>query len=123
MKKSFWKDEKKDENLPQIKDENMLQIKDENQPQVKDEGVSMDVDSAGLKSVSSRKVEEVGRVDPVADFEALLARRDSPEWVGKAIQGMEKVIIDLLDSAHYEKALTCLAALRSGCVIHGVLNI
>ena len=63
----------------------------------------------------------------MADFEALLARRDSTEWVGKAIQGMEKMIFDLLDSAYngntYEKALACLDALRSGCVIQEVINI
>jgi ATP-dependent DNA helicase 2 subunit 2 len=85
----------------------------------------MEVDSVGPAS-SSRKVEEVGSANPVADFEALLARRDSPEWVGKAIQGMKKMIMDLLDSAYngntYEKALACLVALRSGCVIQEVLS-
>jgi len=113
VKKSFWRDEQKDEKVLQIKDE----------------GAAMEVDSAGLgpvsfSSLASRKVEEVGSADPVADFEALMARRDSSEWVGKAIQGMEKMIIDLLDSAYngntYEKALACLVALRSGCVIQEV---
>ncbi|KAG0556988.1 hypothetical protein KC19_11G093300 [Ceratodon purpureus] len=105
-KKSFWRDKK---------DDNLLQIKDE---------AGMEVDSVGpvsFSSLASRKVEEVGSANPVADFEALLARRDSPEWVGKAIQGMKKMIMDLLDSAYngntYEKALACLVALRSGCVI------
>lgn len=115
VKKSFWRDEQKDGTVLQIKDE----------------GAAMDVDSTGLGPVSfstlaSRKVEEVGSANPVADFEALLARRDSTEWVGKAIQGMQKMIIDLLDSAYngnsYEKALACLVALRSGCVIQGVIS-
>lgn len=116
VKKSFWRDEQKDENMLQIKDE----------------GAAMEVDSTALgpvsfSSLTSRKVEEVGSANPVADFEALLARRDSTEWVGKAIQGMEKMIFDLLDSAYngntYEKALACLDALRSGCVIQEVINI
>lgn len=81
VKKSFWRDEQKDGTVLQIKDE----------------GAAMDVDSTGLGPVSfstlaSRKVEEVGSANPVADFEALLARRDSTEWVGKAIQGMQKMI-------------------------------
>lgn len=97
--------------------------------QIKDEEAGMEVDSVGpvsFSSLASRKVEEVGSVNPVADFEALLARRDSPEWVGKAIQGMKKMIMDLLDSAYsgntYEKALACLVALRSGCVVQEVMS-
>ncbi|EFJ38580.1 hypothetical protein SELMODRAFT_74928, partial [Selaginella moellendorffii] len=84
-----------------------------------------DVDTSGsglsFDSFATRQVEEVGSLNPVQDFQTLLARRDSDEWVGKAIQGMKKIIIDLLDSSYkgntYDKALTCLAALRSGCVM------
>lgn len=71
-------------------------------------------------SLTARKVNEVGSVQPVQDFEAMLARRDSDEWVPKAIHGMKKIINDLLDSSYkgntYEKAMSCLVSLRKGCV-------
>lgn len=89
----------------------------------------MDVDTAAggqisFSSLGGRQVEEVGSVDPVKDFEALLARRDSPDWVEKALKGMKRMINDLLDSSYngntFEKALACLVALRSGCVVQEV---
>ncbi|KAG6547300.1 hypothetical protein Mapa_011237 [Marchantia paleacea] len=71
--------------------------------------------------LTGKKVEHVGSLNPVEDFEALLARRDSDQWVSKAIKGMKKIITDLLNSAYngntYEKAMACLIALRRGCVI------
>ncbi|KAL2644979.1 hypothetical protein R1flu_012566 [Riccia fluitans] len=74
-----------------------------------------------LEFLTGKKVEEVGSLNPVQDFEALLARRDSDKWVGKAIKEMKKIITDLLDSAYngntYEKAMACLVALRNGCVV------
>lgn len=109
-KKSFWKGERRDGNVLQIKDEPAFMDVDMKNP-----------GSVSFNSLASRKVEEIGSANPVADFEALMARRDSPEWVGKAIQGMKKMIYDLLDSAYngntYEKALACLISLRLGCVI------
>lgn len=73
-----------------------------------------------------RKVSEVGSLQPVKDFVAMLARRDSDEWVSKAIREMRKTITDLLDSSYkgntYDKALDCLDALRKGCVEHEVLS-
>ncbi|KAH9302338.1 hypothetical protein KI387_013921, partial [Taxus chinensis] len=71
-------------------------------------------------SLAARKVEQVGGLTPVQDFEAMLARRDSDEWVPKAIREMKKLITDLLDNSYnrntYNKSLDCLIALRSGCV-------
>jgi len=104
-RKRFWRERVKDEEVP-------LEIKDE---------VVMDVGPISFSSLVSKQVEEVGITNPVQDFEVLLARCDSGEWVPKALQGMKKIIDDLLDSAYcgntYEKALCCLCALRSGCVV------
>lgn len=99
-------------------------MKDEEVPlEIKDEA-AMDVGPISFSSLVSKQVEEVGITNPVQDFEVLLARRDSSEWVPKALQGMKKIIDDLLDSAYsgntYEKVLSCLCALRSGCVVQQV---
>lgn len=71
-------------------------------------------------SLVARKTEQIGSLTPVQDFEAMLARRDTDEWVPKAIREMKKLITDLLDSAYkgntYHKAMDCLVALRNGCV-------
>lgn len=70
------------------------------------------------------KVETIGDVTPVPDFEAMISRRDSPEWVSKAIYGMKIRICDLVESSYegdtYPKGLECLVALRRGCVIEQV---
>lgn len=113
-KRSFWRDK--------LKDGEPLQIKDEE--------AAMDVDSTGgpisFSKLAPMQVDKVRTADPVKDFETLLARRDSPEWVGKAVQGMKKMIVELLESSYngntYEKALACLVALRSGCVVQEVHN-
>lgn len=72
-------------------------------------------------STSGVKVETIGDVTPVQDFEAMISRRDSPEWVSKAIFGMKNKIFDLVENSYegenYAKALECLVALRKGCVI------
>ncbi|XP_057869345.2 ATP-dependent DNA helicase 2 subunit KU80 isoform X2 [Cryptomeria japonica] len=85
----------------------------------KDDSVDLQSDIS-FESLAARKVEEVGGLTPVQDFEAMLARRDSDEWVPKAIREMKKLISDLLDNSYngntYSKALDCLLALRSGCV-------
>ncbi|XP_058104657.1 ATP-dependent DNA helicase 2 subunit KU80 isoform X2 [Magnolia sinica] len=81
-----------------------------------------DVQSVKLIGNSSKmKVEEIGDLNPVQDFEAMMARRDSSEWVSKAIRNMKVLISDLLDSScegnHYDKAMECLVALRRGCIL------
>ncbi|GJU41180.1 ATP-dependent DNA helicase 2 subunit KU80 [Tanacetum coccineum] len=74
-----------------------------------------------LASTSTVKIETIGDLTPVPDFEAMISRRDSPEWVSKAIYGMKNKVIDLVESSYegdtYPKALECLVALRKGCVI------
>ncbi|KVH91330.1 Ku70/Ku80 beta-barrel domain-containing protein [Cynara cardunculus var. scolymus] len=84
---------------------------------VKNEGRSTDL----VTSTSTVKVETIGDSTPVPDFEAMISRRDSPEWVSKAIFGMKNKVFDLVENSYegdtYPKALECLVALRRGCVI------
>ncbi|OVA07686.1 Ku70/Ku80 C-terminal arm [Macleaya cordata] len=74
-----------------------------------------------IKSESSGKVDKVGNLTPVEDFEAMMARRDSAEWVNKAIKDMKNLIFDLVENSYegntYQKALNCLLALRKGCIL------
>lgn len=71
------------------------------------------------------KVEKIGDLTPVQDFEALISRRDSPNWVVKAINEMKNKIFDLVEDSHegdnYPKALECLVALRKGCILEQVI--
>lgn len=73
---------------------------------------------------SGIKVTTIGDSAPVQDFEAMMSRRDSPEWVGKAIKDMKNKIHDLVEDSHegdnYPKALECLIALRKGCILEQV---
>ncbi|KAK9758053.1 hypothetical protein RND81_01G203500 [Saponaria officinalis] len=66
-------------------------------------------------------VDKIGKVTPVQDFEAMISRRDNPDWVTKAIKGMKSNILDLLEDSYagnnYDQAIDCLVALRKGCVI------
>lgn len=77
-----------------------------------------------IASTSEVKVETLGDLTSVSDFEAILSRRDSPEWVSKAIFAMKNKILDLVENSlegdNYPKALECLIALRKGCVIEQV---
>lgn len=70
------------------------------------------------------KVEKIGDATPVQDFEAMISRRDSPKWVGKAIKDMKNKIHDLVEDSYegdnYSKALECLIALRKGCILEQV---
>ncbi|KAL6007972.1 ATP-dependent DNA helicase II subunit 2 [Asimina triloba] len=81
-----------------------------------------DVQSVKLIENSSKiKVEEIGDLTPVQDFDAMMACRDSCEWVSKAIKGMKARISALLDTlsegSNYDTAIECLLALRRGCVL------
>ncbi|ESW31064.1 hypothetical protein PHAVU_002G205800 [Phaseolus vulgaris] len=70
---------------------------------------------------ASVKVEKIGDLTPAQDFEALISRRDSPDWVVKAINEMKNKIFDLVEDSHegdnYPKALECLVVLRKGCIL------
>lgn len=80
------------------------------------------VDSAA--NPSAVKVEKIGDSTPLQDFEAMMSRRDSPEWISKAINGMKNKIFDLVENScdgdNYPKALEYLLALRKGCIIEQV---
>lgn len=72
------------------------------------------------------KVEKIGDSTPLEDFEAMMSRRDSPEWISKAISGMMSKIFDIIknssDGHSYTKAIEYLRALRKGCIIEQVCH-
>ncbi|XP_077245146.1 ku80 family protein isoform X2 [Tasmannia lanceolata] len=74
-----------------------------------------------VKNSPAMEVEKIGNSTPVQDFETMIARRDSSEWVNKAIRDMKNLIWDLLENSYqgdtYDKAMECLVALRRGCVL------
>ncbi|XP_040871383.1 ATP-dependent DNA helicase 2 subunit KU80 isoform X2 [Glycine max] len=76
---------------------------------------------ANLTGNASVNVGKIGDLTPVQYFEALISRRDSPDWVVKAINEMKNKIFDLVEDSHegdnYPKALECLVALRKGCIL------
>ncbi|TYG93215.1 hypothetical protein ES288_A11G092900v1 [Gossypium darwinii] len=67
------------------------------------------------------KIEKIGDLTPVQDFEAMMSQRDNPEWVEKAIKELREKILALLihpdGEDKYQKAMECVAALRKGCII------
>lgn len=77
-----------------------------------------------IEYTSRVKVEKIGDLDPVQDFEAMMSRRDGTEWVNKAIQDMKNKIFDMVENSFegdtYHKALECLVALRKGCILEQV---
>ncbi|KAG2729622.1 hypothetical protein I3760_01G259500 [Carya illinoinensis] len=74
-----------------------------------------------IENTSAVKIEKIGDLTPVQDFETLMSRRDGPEWIGKAIKDMKNKIFDLVEDSYegdnYPKALECLVALRKGCIL------
>ncbi|GAB2274418.1 ATP-dependent DNA helicase II subunit 2 [Dionaea muscipula] len=67
------------------------------------------------------EIDKIGDSTPVQDFEVLISRRESPDWVNKAIKQMRNKILDLVEDSYkgdnYNKALECLVAFRKGCVL------
>ncbi|KAK8693457.1 hypothetical protein V6N13_071040 [Hibiscus sabdariffa] len=81
-------------------------------------------DGQAVKSIEYQppvKIEKIGDLTPVQDFEAMMSQRDNPEWVGKAIKEMREKILSLVIHSHegenYHKVVECIAALRKGCII------
>ncbi|CAI0385506.1 unnamed protein product [Linum tenue] len=79
-------------------------------------------EALAVRSSDDTHVDEIGDSNPVQDFEAMISRRDSPDWIGKAIQKMKNKISGLLLSRPYQEinnstALDCLEALRKGCIM------
>ncbi|XP_073141287.1 ATP-dependent DNA helicase 2 subunit KU80 [Henckelia pumila] len=81
------------------------------------DGQAMDA----IEYTSDVKVEKIGSSNPVQDFEAIISRRDGPQWVNHAIQNMKHKIIDLVENSFegdaYQTALECLVSLRRGCIL------
>ncbi|PUZ36000.1 hypothetical protein GQ55_9G004500 [Panicum hallii var. hallii] len=69
----------------------------------------------------SENIGQIRDLNPVQDFEAMLAKRSSSTWVQKAIEEMQKYTAALLENSregdNYQKALECFAALRKACII------
>ncbi|TVU44219.1 hypothetical protein EJB05_03655 [Eragrostis curvula] len=69
----------------------------------------------------TENVGEIGDLNPVKDFEAMLAKRSSSTWVQKAMEEMQKYTTALLQNSregdNYQKALECIVALRKACII------
>ncbi|GMP42987.1 hypothetical protein CsSME_00012534 [Camellia sinensis var. sinensis] len=74
-----------------------------------------------IENTSAVKVEKIGDLTPVQDFEAMMSRRDNSEWVNKAIKEMKNKTFDLVENSFvgdtYQKALECLVSLRKGCIL------
>ncbi|KAK3011906.1 hypothetical protein RJ639_011056 [Escallonia herrerae] len=92
------------------------------------QGLGNDNDDEGvtaLVSTSTVKVDKIADSTPVQDFEAMMSRRDSPEWISKAIEEMKRKIVNLVedscDGDTYQKALELLAALHNGCILEQVI--
>lgn len=80
--------------------------------------------SSSVDPILLIKAGGIGNESPVEDFESMMSRRDSPEWVEKAITDMKNKILDFLedslDEDTFPKALECLQALRKGCILEQV---
>ncbi|XP_021858943.1 ATP-dependent DNA helicase 2 subunit KU80 [Spinacia oleracea] len=76
---------------------------------------------SALTTNSAAIVEKIGDITPVQDFEAMLSRRDSPDWIAKGIKGLKSKILEFVEDSfagnNYNKAIECLVALRKGCVL------
>ncbi|KAE9460044.1 hypothetical protein C3L33_08077, partial [Rhododendron williamsianum] len=74
-----------------------------------------------IENKSAGNIDKIGDLTPVQDFEAMMSRRDSPEWVNKAIKDMKNKIFDMVENScegdTYQKALECLVSLRKGCIL------
>ncbi|KAJ3202684.1 X-ray repair cross-complementing protein 5 [Dinochytrium kinnereticum] len=70
-------------------------------------------------------VTSVGTADPVADFRAMLSRRDV-DLVSTAVQQMTEVILNVIQKSFgtqlFSKALQCITALREGCIIQSEVS-
>lgn len=90
-----------------------------------DEDRAEDVsDAQTVKSIEKApdvKVEKIGDLTPIEDFNSMLSRRDGPEWVVKAIRDMKHkislVVEDCFKDELYPKAVELLIALRKGCIL------
>ncbi|KAG5538554.1 hypothetical protein RHGRI_019214 [Rhododendron griersonianum] len=74
-----------------------------------------------IENKSAGNIDKIGDLTPVQDFEVMMSRRDSPEWVNKAIKDMKNKIFDMVENScegdTYQKALECLVSLRKGCIL------
>lgn len=80
---------------------------------------SVEEEEFSIKKLVDKGVEHVGSVNPVEDFNALIARKDA-DFVSRAIDEMCSLIItcviESIGDLLFSKAIDCLVALRKGCV-------
>lgn len=73
-----------------------------------------------IESKPIAKVEKIGDLTPIQDFEAMMSRRDNPDWVDKAIKDMKDKILGLLEVSqeknNYSTVVELLISLRQGCI-------
>jgi ATP-dependent DNA helicase 2 subunit 2 len=78
--------------------------------------------SISYDNLVQKTVDEIGSVDPVGDFQAMLKRRDDARIISKAIAEMSDLIIRLVNTSlgdsQYHKAFACLKELRQGSIQH-----
>lgn len=77
-------------------------------------------DAFRMSALVQQRVSQINSVHPVADFEAMLARRDDTSIFTRAFAQMCEMIHTLLRDSYatsgFEKALDCMRSLRSACV-------
>ncbi|KAJ3092862.1 X-ray repair cross-complementing protein 5, partial [Phlyctochytrium bullatum] len=89
------------------------------------EGDAMNIDNMNLAMLKTSLVNSVGTADPVADFKAMLSRRDV-DLVSTAISQMCNVIVTIVEKSFgtqlFTKATQCLTALREGCIVQSEVS-
>ncbi|KAJ1561623.1 X-ray repair cross-complementing protein 5, partial [Nowakowskiella sp. JEL0078] len=87
-----------------------------------DKKVKLDDPDISILELTQSKIDKIGTMDPVGDFEAMIARRDT-DLVDLAVSQMCSIIVKLvtesLGDTLYSKAMQCLSALRNRCIIEG----
>jgi ATP-dependent DNA helicase 2 subunit 2 len=109
VQRKYWKDRFQDSEVQ------LDSYVPENKRAKKGEGSA----SLSMESILSGVCSDVGSINPVQDFKAMLARRDV-DLVDKAIGQMKERINQLVEDSIrtqlYPKAIECLQALRQGCI-------
>mmetsp|Transcript_12730 Transcript_12730/g.24528 ORF Transcript_12730/g.24528 Transcript_12730/m.24528 type:complete len:364 (+) Transcript_12730:377-1468(+) len=79
-------------------------------------------DDLKFEDIVATRVDKIGSVDPVKDFNTILDRRSSGDEVDMACAQMADMVKQLVNSAFngdaFPKAIDCMVAFRLGCVMH-----
>ncbi|XVE74009.1 hypothetical protein DITRI_Ditri11bG0164600 [Diplodiscus trichospermus] len=106
---------------PKLKKSSRRLLREKPSGSNEEDGAADVSDAQAVNSIEKASVVKIGNLTPVQDFELMISRRDSPEWVAKAIKQMRDKILDLLTDSHggdnYLKIVDCIVALRKGCIL------